>query len=93
MAKRKILVDDTRRELEEHGTETFPLTVNHDDSRVPRFSVRRFRKRCRAQLFPAVSAEFRGALPVHSGDGSVGERGAGLYPYTFRIRDFARKAW
>lgn len=30
-AKRKILVDDTRRELEEHGTETFPLTVNHDD--------------------------------------------------------------
>ena len=31
MAKRKILVDDTRRELEEHGTETFPLTVNHDD--------------------------------------------------------------
>ncbi len=31
MAKKKILVDDTRRELEEHGTETFPLTVNHDD--------------------------------------------------------------
>ena len=31
MAKRKILVDDTRRELEEHGPETFPLTVNHDD--------------------------------------------------------------
>lgn len=31
MAKKKILVDDTRRELEEHGTEGFPLTVNHDD--------------------------------------------------------------
>lgn len=29
--KKKILVDDTRRELEEHGTENFPLTVNHDD--------------------------------------------------------------
>lgn len=31
MAKRKILVDSARRELEEHGTETFPMTVNHDD--------------------------------------------------------------
>ena len=31
MGKRKILVDSTRRELEEHGTETFPMTVNHDD--------------------------------------------------------------
>ena len=31
MEKRKILVDSTRRELEEHGTETFPMTVNHDD--------------------------------------------------------------
>lgn len=31
MAKRKILVDSTRRELEAHGTETFPMTVNHDD--------------------------------------------------------------
>ena len=31
MAKRKILVDSTRRELETHGTETFPMTVNHDD--------------------------------------------------------------
>ena len=28
---KKILVDSTRRELEEHGTETFPMTVNHDD--------------------------------------------------------------
>ena len=31
MAKKTILVDDTRRELSEHGTETFPLTVHHDD--------------------------------------------------------------
>lgn len=31
MAKRKILVDSTRRELEAHGAETFPMTVNHDD--------------------------------------------------------------
>lgn len=31
MAKRIILVDSARRELEKHGTETFPMTVNHDD--------------------------------------------------------------
>lgn len=31
MAKRTILVDNARRELEKHGTETFPMTVNHDD--------------------------------------------------------------
>lgn len=31
MAKRTILVDGARRELEKHGTETFPMTVNHDD--------------------------------------------------------------
>ena len=31
MAKRKILMDDTRRELSKHGTETFPMTVSHDD--------------------------------------------------------------
>ena len=31
MAKRTILVDSARRELEKHGTETFPMTVNHDD--------------------------------------------------------------
>ncbi|MGN8886343.1 AraC family transcriptional regulator [Blautia sp. HCP28S3_G10] len=31
MPKRKILVDDTRREISAHGTETFPMTVNHDD--------------------------------------------------------------
>ena len=31
MEKRKILVDSVRRELEEHGTEEFPMTVNHDD--------------------------------------------------------------
>ena len=31
MAKRTILVDCARRELEKHGTETFPMTVNHDD--------------------------------------------------------------
>ncbi len=31
MAMRKILVDDTNRELCEHGTATFPMTVNHDD--------------------------------------------------------------
>lgn len=31
MAKRKILVDSARRELEAHGTESFPMTVNHDD--------------------------------------------------------------
>lgn len=31
MTKRTILVDDVRRELEAHGTETFPMTVNHDD--------------------------------------------------------------
>lgn len=28
---RKILVDDTKRELSKHGTEGFPMTVNHDD--------------------------------------------------------------
>ena len=31
MAKRTILVDSAKRELEKHGTETFPMTVNHDD--------------------------------------------------------------
>ena len=31
MAKRTILADSARRELEKHGTETFPMTVNHDD--------------------------------------------------------------
>ena len=31
MAKRTILVDSARRELEKQGTETFPMTVNHDD--------------------------------------------------------------
>ena len=31
MAKRTSLVDSARRELEKHGTETFPMTVNHDD--------------------------------------------------------------
>ena len=31
MAKRAILVDSARRELEKHGTETFPMIVNHDD--------------------------------------------------------------
>lgn len=31
MAKRTILVDSARREFEKHGTETFPMTVNHDD--------------------------------------------------------------
>lgn len=31
MTKRKILVDDTRRELSEHGTEAFPMIVSHDD--------------------------------------------------------------
>lgn len=31
MAKRTILVDSARRELEKHGTENFPMTVNHDD--------------------------------------------------------------
>ena len=31
MAKRTILVDSARSELEKHGTETFPMTVNHDD--------------------------------------------------------------
>ena len=31
MAKRTILVDSARRELEKHGTETSPMTVNHDD--------------------------------------------------------------
>lgn len=31
MAKRTILVDSARRELEKHGTETFPMTMNHDD--------------------------------------------------------------
>ena len=31
MTKRTILVDSARRELEKHGTETFPMTVNHDD--------------------------------------------------------------
>ena len=32
MAMRKILVDETNRELCEHGTVGFPMTVNHDDS-------------------------------------------------------------
>lgn len=31
MSAKKILVDDTNRELCEHGTEGFPLTVNHDN--------------------------------------------------------------
>ena len=31
MSMRKILVDDTKRELCTHGTESFPMTVNHDD--------------------------------------------------------------
>ena len=31
MAMRKILVDETNRELCEHGTVGFPMTVNHDD--------------------------------------------------------------
>ena len=31
MSMRKILVDDTKRELCAHGTESFPMTVNHDD--------------------------------------------------------------
>ena len=31
MAMRKILVDETNRELCEHGTAGFPMTVNHDD--------------------------------------------------------------
>ena len=31
MIKKKILVDDTKRELCAHGSETFPMTVNHDD--------------------------------------------------------------
>ena len=29
MAMRKILVDETNRELCEHGTVGFPMTVNH----------------------------------------------------------------
>ena len=33
MAMRKILVDETNRELCEHGTVGFPMTVNHDDLR------------------------------------------------------------
>lgn len=31
MSMRKILVDETQRELCAHGTESFPMTVNHDD--------------------------------------------------------------
>lgn len=31
MGTKKILVDDHNRELSAHGTETFPVTVNHDD--------------------------------------------------------------
>lgn len=31
MALIKILTDDTRRELSRHGTDSFPMTVNHDD--------------------------------------------------------------
>ncbi len=31
MSMRKILVDDANRELSEHGTVSFPMTVNHDD--------------------------------------------------------------
>lgn len=31
MSMRKILVDETQRELCSHGTESFPMTVNHDD--------------------------------------------------------------
>ena len=31
MSMRKILVDDTNRELCPHGTESFPMTVSHDD--------------------------------------------------------------
>ena len=31
MSMRKILVDDTNRELCPHGTESFPKTVSHDD--------------------------------------------------------------
>ena len=31
MGMRKILVDNTNRELCEHGTAGFPMTVNHDD--------------------------------------------------------------
>lgn len=31
MSIRKILVDDTRRELCPHGTEAFPMTVSHDN--------------------------------------------------------------
>ena len=31
MSMRKILVDDTNRELCPHGTESFPMTVCHDD--------------------------------------------------------------
>lgn len=28
---RKILTDDTKRELSMHGSEQFPMTVSHDD--------------------------------------------------------------
>lgn len=31
MSHKKILVDNTRRELTAHGTNEFPVTVNHDD--------------------------------------------------------------
>ena len=31
MTKRKILVDDTNREISKHGTDAFPMTVSHDD--------------------------------------------------------------
>lgn len=31
MSKRTLLVDDTQRELCTHGTESFPMTVSHDD--------------------------------------------------------------
>ena len=31
MAGKKIFVDETRREISEHGTAGFPVTVNHDD--------------------------------------------------------------
>ena len=31
MGTKKIYVDDHNRELSAHGTETFPVTVNHDD--------------------------------------------------------------
>ena len=31
MNPKKILVDDTNRELSSHGTKQFPMTVHHDD--------------------------------------------------------------